>query len=315
VKTQFRLKDNILLVVYYLNDGDKIISQMRETFKATAWDEIIEIGVKKKKSKYLEYISIIKKLKKSRYENLFTGDFGQFSTILISNLNIDNIYAIDDGIGTLKWHEKELNPNLENNIKFSKKVKMLRYSFLGLKTLFDKKRINYFTMFNLKPYYGELIVKNKFLFMKEYFSNMEVDECTIFFLGQALLEDGWVSKKDYLMFLEYIKNYFKIKNITIFYIPHRRERNIKDLDYLIDEYFKIKNFSIPVELYLFNAEVLPNGVYSFMSTALYSIQEIFSINTTAFYIPQEYILANNNDIENRYSELRDNNVQILELKI
>jgi hypothetical protein len=314
VKTQLNLNDNILVVIYYLKDGNSVISQIRETLKVTHWDKIIEIGIEKKKSKFSEYVSVIKKLKKDSFRNLLTGDFGQFSTILMANLKISNIYAIDDGIGTMKWHEKELNPNLENSVKFSKKIKMLRYSLFGLKTFYDKKRINYFTMFDLQPYYGEKVIKNEFNFMREYALCKNQDNNVVYFLGQALLEDRWVEKKCYLEFLKSIKYYFKSKEIIVYYIPHRREKNLKDLDCLVDEYFKIKSFSVPIELHLLNAETLPFKVCSFMSTALYSIQKIFAIKTSAFYINQEYIIANHDDIENRYNELKNSGVEIVVLK-
>jgi hypothetical protein len=313
-KKQLNLNNNVLVVIYYLKDGNSVISQIRDTLSVTQWDEIIEIGIEKKKSKFSEYISAIKKLKKESFKNLLAGDFGQFSAILMANLKIENIYAIDDGIGTMKWHENELNPNLENYVKFSKKIKMLRYLLFGLKTSYDKKKINYFTMFDLRPYYGEKIIKNEFTFMRDYVLSKKQNNGVVYFLGQALLEDKWVKNKDYIQFLKFIKNYFVLQNIKIVYIPHRREKNLKDLDCLIDENFEIKSLSLPVELYLFSVDKFPFAVCSFMSTALYSIQKIFAIKTMAFYINQKDILENHDDIENRYNELKSSGVEIVELK-
>ena len=75
-KTQLGLDGNILVAIYYSKDGERTYEQMREIFKLSSWDEVIEIGLERKKSKYFEYISIIKKLKKDTYSTIFAGHFG-----------------------------------------------------------------------------------------------------------------------------------------------------------------------------------------------------------------------------------------------
>lgn len=312
-KTQMATTNNVLVVVYYLKDGVDVVRQIRETFNITQWENVIEIGINKKKSKYFEYISIIKKLKRDTYKNVFIGHFGQFQTILLSNLQISQIYAIDDGVITIKLHKNELNPNLKSSISLSKKIKILRYSLLGLKTLFDKQRVNYFTMFNLEPYYGETIVKNNFVFMKKYSLKKIRDNSVAYLLGQPLHEIGLIEKERYSQFLNSIKSYFKENGLTVFYVPHRREKNLEYLKYLEDDDFKIKNLSMPIELYLLRSEVLPIEIYSFISTALVSIEKIFSIKTTAFYIEKEFLLCHNENIEKTYDELKAYGVNILKL--
>lgn len=312
-KTQMVTMHNILVVVYYLKDGIDVVKQIRETLNITQWEDVIEIGVDKKKSKYFEYISIIKKLKKSIYDNIFIGHFGQFQTTLLSNLKINRIYAIDDGILTIKLHKTELNPNLKNSRSLAKNIKMLRYSLLGLKTTFDKTRVNYFTMFDLEAYYGELIVKNNFIFMKKYSLNKRRDDRVAYLLGQPLYDSGFLEKERYLYFLKSIKNFLKERGMTVLYIPHRREKNIEYLKYLEDEDFKIKNLYMPIELYLLKSDILPMEIYSFISTALFSIQKIFFIKTAAVYIEKEFLLCNHENIEKTYDELKDYGVHILKV--
>lgn len=314
-KVQLGLKNNILIAVYYSHDGDEIALQMREVIKLSDWDEVIEVGLGRKRSKYLEYMSVIKKLKKHSYDNVFVGHFAQFQTVLLSNLSINNIYSIDDGLVTLKLHEEELNPNLKSNIKLSKKIKMLRYSVFGLKTSFDKKRINYFTMFDLKPYYNESIVKNEFTFMKEYsYANKRKDPNIVYFLGQPIYEYGVIEKRKYLEFIEFIKNDFKKRNIVVYYVPHRRESSLKDIETFEDEYFKIKKISKSIEIYLLTADILPSAVYSFMSTALFSVKSIFNIDATAVYLKKELLFKEQNIIEDTYKELSNEGVKILKIE-
>jgi len=72
---------------------------------------------------------------------------------------------------------------------------MLRYSLLGLKTDFDRKKINYFTMFDLEPYYGETIIQNQFIFMKTFVANKKTDNEIVYFIGQALYDEKIIEKK------------------------------------------------------------------------------------------------------------------------
>ncbi|MDY0123319.1 polysialyltransferase family glycosyltransferase [Sulfurimonas sp.] len=310
-KTQLALENNIIVAVYYSNDGSNTHKQMREIFKLSEWNEIVEIGLERKKSKYFEYISIINKLKQYEYKNVFTGHFGQFQNILLSNLITSKIYALDDGSATLRWHKSELNPNIKSEVKFSKKMKILRYSLIGLKTYFDRKRVNYFTMFDLKPYYGETIVQNKFIFMRRYTANKTVDNSTVYFIGQPLYGEKLVEKNVYFEFLENIKRYFVKQNKKIIYIPHRREENLEEFGNIIDDNFKIQRLPTSVEIHLLSLDILPAGICSFYSTALFSINKIFNIDTIAVYLNSEFLNYNQDGIENTYDEFKKNNIKIL----
>lgn len=313
-KTQLLLENNVIVAVYYSNDGDETHIQMREILKLSDWNEVIEIGLERKKSKYFEYISIIKKFKKYKYKNIFIGHFGQFQTVLLSNLITNKIYTLDDGAATLKWHKSELNPNFKNHLKISKKIKMLRYSLFGMKTYFDRKKINYFTMFDLKPYYGEIIVQNEFIFMRRHIANKKVDNSTVYFIGQPLYGEKLVEKNAYFEFLEKIKAYFVKHNIKVIYIPHRREQSLEEFSNITDSYFEIKKLSTSVEIHLLKLDVLPIGIYSFYSTAIFSIQKIFKIDTISVYLNSEYLNYNQDGIENVYNEFKNNNIKILKLE-
>lgn len=312
-RTQLGLDNNILVVIYYSKDGKENYLQMREIFGLLKWENVVEIGLGVKNSKFFEYINIIKKLKKYKYDNVFIGHFSQFQTILLSNLSINNIYSIDDGVITLRLHKEELNPYLNSKIKFLKKIKMLRYSLLLLKTKFDKSRINYFTMFDIKPYYGEKIIKNEFMFMREH-SLDKKQSSLVYFLGQPLYEVGILKKDDYFEYIKCIKEYYKHQRITVVYIPHRREQETQSLKVLEDDYFKLKKLSTAVEVYLFKHDWLPKEVCSFVSTGLISLQNIFNMQTKAFYIRKEFLQKNHDSIEKLYDELKDSGVEIVDIK-
>lgn len=313
-KTQFNLKDNLLIAIYHLKDSDTIVTQMRETFGVSQWDEVIEIGINKTKSKYFEYLDVIKKVNTTNYDNLFVGNFGQFPMILMSNLSVNKIYAIDDGMGTIQLHKNELNPFKEQKKGFLKSIKLLRYSLLNLKTSFDKKRLNYFTMFDLKPNHTEEIILNKFGFMKGYSSSKIIDTNIVYFIGQAIAEDGWISKNAYIKLLKKIKNYYSSLGLKIIYIPHRRETQLDIINTFIDDTFKIEKHTLAIELHLLKIKVLPIEISSFMSTALYSIQKIFPIQTKAFFIAKQDLNISHKMIEKRYNELKDNGSTIIEVE-
>lgn len=314
-RTQLELNnDNILITIYYSKDSEENYLQMREIFGLLEWDNIIEIGLEKRKSKFFEYISVINKLKKYKFNNVFIGHFSQFQTILLSNLLINNIYSIDDGVITLKLHKDQLNPYIKKKNNFAKKIKMLRYSLVSLKTSFDKSKINYFTMFDIEPYYGEKIIKNEFIFMREYSSKKTQNNSLAYFLGQPLYEVGIMQKNDYLRCLKSVKQYYKNQNIMIMYIPHRREKDINSLKILEDDYFEVRKLPTAIEVYFLKLNCLPKEVSSFLSTALLSIQNIFKIETNAFYITKDLLLKKHLSIEELYDEFKNNGVKILELE-
>jgi len=311
-KFHFQTKNNILLIVNYSKDSHDNIHQIQNIVQLSSWDEIIIIGESSKESKYKEYMKNIFTLKKYKYEFIFVGHFGQFQSILLANLVYKNLYVIDDGVITLELHKKELNPFVKKKReKFLKRVKFLRYKIFALRLNFDKKKINYFTMFALQAYYGEKIVHNNFIFMKQLLQDKQRDKSFIYFLGQPLFP-SLIKEDDYIEALANVKRFFQEKHIKVIYIPHRRESHLESIASLEDDFFTIEKFSDIIEAELLKKDVLPMGIYSFLSTALFSLSSIYdTLEIAAFELEIEKFLTKKEAIVNVYKTLEDNNISII----
>ena len=166
-------------------------------------------------------------------------------------------------------------------------------------------------MFDLEPYYGETIIQNQFSFMKQFVANKRRESELVYFIGQSLYSEKIVEKQVYLDYLESTKRYLIAQNKKIIYIPHRREENLEDLNHLRDDSFSIQRLPTSVEVHLLGLDVLPGGIYSFYSTALFSIHKIFGIDATAVFIDNDFVKIYKEDINNAYDVFKKSGIQIL----
>lgn len=101
------LKNNILLILDRKNQSNK--DQLQEVLAKIdyEWENIYHVE-KKGNSNLLDYIKLIKKIKKLNYKYIFTGDIDSISNVIISNLKHEKVFLVDDGTSTLKRHEELL---------------------------------------------------------------------------------------------------------------------------------------------------------------------------------------------------------------
>jgi hypothetical protein len=140
-KYHFKTQNNILIVVYSVNQTDK--EQMNKIINEKDWNEIIKLNQKGKKSIFFEYIKLIKKLQKEPVDKLFIVFFKGLQKLFISNIRTKETYLIDDGLASLK-----IQSELPQLIQRGNLIKELRYRIVGLKTEITKIP-DFFTAYNL----------------------------------------------------------------------------------------------------------------------------------------------------------------------
>lgn len=275
----FATKNNILVLIHNstINNTDqtrKIVEMLN------VWDEIIEI--ENKNTKFFQYVKLVKKLKKSVYENIFIGGFSTLHKIILANLKYKEAYVIDDGTATLA---------IQSSVKdyFNKRPlngRELRFLFFLLKTKIQKK-IHYFTFFNLPNLNNELVIKHKFEHTKKlYHISNTINDNVLYFLGQHLVQEGCCSREVYMHYLNQIVQKYPEKKII--YIPHRSENILDEIKELESQKFQIHKNEIPIELFFLSKGIYPSNIASFISTALYTLSTIFpDSNVESFLIPME----------------------------
>ena len=299
----FKLEKNILLVIY--NDTDNTNIQMNKLINYYKWQKIIYVNKSKLKSKYFEYIKLVRELKKYNYEHLVFSNFGSIHKLIIANIKAKSIYYIDDGLETVNNYTKILLPNKIN--KFN--LRQARFWLFGLKTKIIGS-IHLFTYFDLKPFRNSNIIKNNLInFQNKYLSTNKLDS-NCYLLGQPLVTTNLIKTEDYF---DYIDLIIKKTKINIIYIPHRTEIISNKLKSFISNKFQIKNINMPIELYFLEKNIYPNSIVSFMTTAFFTLKKLYSkTNYRYIYIPSNKILERHLDVSGAYKFIEKLNITKIE---
>jgi ACT domain-containing protein len=262
----FQLKNNILVLIY--NRMQNNIEQMNLVLDTQKFTKIIHIN-EKLKSKYFEYVKLIRKLKKENYNYLFIGELGVSYKIIVANTRKEKVFLLDDGTATIEYYNKFIKYNKYNKYNFRE----IRFLFSGL-NIKVKDKINLFTYFNLVPLHGIDVVKNNLSYLNNNVVNtFKKDESIMYFIGQPI--EGTIAFDVYKNGINYlIKNF----NKKIVYIPHRSENKEQQNRLLLSissEMFEIINPNMPLELYFLKNSIYPLHIVSYISTALVTLTILF----------------------------------------
>lgn len=275
------LKNNILLILDRKHETNS--NQIQEVLKVIdfSWDKIYHIK-KTKKSSFLEYISLIKKIKKLNFENIFIGDVDSISNVIISNLKHQNVFLVDDGTSTLKRHEEFVE---ERRLSFKDKIRLLRFNLFGLRS-FKQYKINFFSFFDLQQKKDEIIIKNEFKHLKKRFQLQNNYSDNVYILGQPLYNKE-ISEIDYIEGLKKIIAHYNGKSII--YLKHRYENITQNIQNLFDDNNVVIVINeYPIELDFLIKKQYPSYITGFFSTAIYTLSRMFpESESKAFYIDKD----------------------------
>lgn len=276
-------------------------------------------------------------------ENLFLGnyliDYDLHMRHIANRLKFGNLFLLDVGTDTLRINKQRMcensmglsshtseikNDKINNNTRI---IECWRLSFLSIKNLKKKtrnkfiewnhtgvKRLTYFTCYNLEVNGEDQIVINNYAFSKSLISKAKCSQ-DIFFLGQPLIEQGYLAPAMFFEYIKDIKNYFA--DLNLFYVPHPREaeENIQIIKNNVG--IRIKKFVAPIEHEIVSSDTYPKCIGSFFSSALENFAKIFSnnIEVVAFYLLPQCLLKDTEGVAKIYDNFKaDNNIKILFLK-
>ena len=303
----FSLKNNILVIIDTAGLNNKI--QIDKVLDTLLFKKIIRLeNDSRKKSRFLVYVKLIQQLKKNYYHKVILGNFGSINHMIASNVRMEKLYLVDDGTITISIYEKLIK-------RFSSKfnIKKIRFYFFGLRTELVKE-LNYFTIFKLAPKENIEIIHNNYKYLKKKYNTESFKhEEVVYFLGQPLVENGLLREEDYQKYMRAIVKYFKGKKII--YIPHRSEINFKNITPFINDDFIVQESTIPVELLFLEKRIIPYAITSFVSTALFTLEEIFYEKTKiiSFKIDMEKFLKERLVLFKHYEYLAKTSATIVEI--
>ncbi|HUH42318.1 MAG TPA: hypothetical protein VLZ29_04310 [Sulfurimonas sp.] len=262
----FQLENNILVLIY--NRMKSNTEQMNLVLDTQKFTNIIHIH-EKLKTKYFEYVKLIRKLKKENYNYLFVGELGISYKTIIANTKKEKVFLLDDGTATINYYNKFIQYNKYNKYNFRE----IRFLFSGL-NIKVRDKINLFTYFDLVPLHGIDVVKNNLSYLNSnILNNFKKDETILYFIGQPI--EGTIAFDIYQNSINYLIKKF---NKKIIYVPHRSENKEQQDKLLLSidaEMFEIINPNMPLELYFLKNNIYPLHIVSFFSTALVTLTILF----------------------------------------
>lgn len=297
----FKLKNNILVV---LHDGSKEnLKQINKLILYHEWQEVITV-YDRKYTKFIQYLSLLNKLKKEKYNYVFFGELGIIQRMIVANTIKKELFYIDDGGSTITEYNNKIKHNKLN--KYS--LREFRYLLFGFKIKIND-TINLFTYYDLEPLNNKIIKNNLSFFKTNYINKLEKSD-DVYFLGMPI--ENVMNINVYIKFLQSI--ILKYPSQKIIYIPHRREdfsqKNL--IRELVNSRFEFREISTPIEIYYFENNILPSTVLSFFSTALKTLKILYDIdNIHSVEINRDLLIDKSKydiSLKEYYNNLKENEI-------
>jgi len=213
-------------------------------------------------------------------DKIAIGNFqSNFFSFLIKWIKASKVLLLDDGSGSLNVQKLLTNNNA-----------------------FDT-----FTFFKIEKKNNQKIYINNFHRIKKLIKNKIIHN-EIIFIGSKISEMKIISESEFLFLMQKISKYF---NKKIIYIPHRGESNQK-----INKIKNIKNIRImtlnyPIEMIGIYNQIMYNTFVSFFSTALFTLKNIYNIESIA--IKFNYNNAKNKNMIDEVYNYYSNEMKVIEL--
>ena len=261
----FNLKNNILLINYKPRQ-DKNNTQMNDLVKYHDWDAVIKVGTGGRRSKFLTYVKLIKKLKKQSYNYVFVAGFTSAIYTILANLKKNRLFIIDDGVGTIAAYNNNFAPNKPMKLR----LKHMRFWLFGIRTKF-KDRIDLFTYFNLKSLPHVSVERNDLSWFRGKYTSNSITDDSIYFLGLPHEDD-----EDHEKYAKKLDIFFQDQHHKVIYVPHRYEKIRKSLQTVFDRNtVEVRQLGMPVEMYFLTNNIMPKTVAGVGSSAFFTLAFLY----------------------------------------
>lgn len=243
-----------------------------------------------------------------RISRLVVGNlYNDYMSHVSSHVPHDELIAIDDGTDTLRVAMRRHNAatSLEQTTPLGP-IQALKHFIQNRWVFWDGRQpnaITFFTAYDIAVGSKDRLIVNDYRWLRERVVSRAGNDY-VYFLGQPLIEDGYLEEITYLEYLRKVVRYYGDNQVV--YIPHKRESNRSLI--LIDQELglAIQRFSRPIEVELAIGGELPKELASFFCSALENCSILFgnSLQIKAFYIPSNVQLFQDSPSEGIYNYFR-----------
>lgn len=296
------------------------------------WQEItwISMDIERPAQRYLligpivsdrlnEYRWVYRQYIRRRCLDTALARFGQVDRLVVGNLfnqymqhvairvHYSELVAVDDGTDTLRvatLRQKVVDiPKESPPIGLIQSIKQLvnrRYVDWDAR---QPQTVTFFTAYDLAVSTKDRLIKNDYRWLRKHVNGFNSNG-QVYFLGQPLVEDGYLEESTYLEYLNKIVGYFDKK--PVLYIPHKRESNRTVM--LVEHKVGLatRSFGGPIEVILALDNECPDVLASFFCSALENCSILFgsSLMIIAFYLPPQALLYDDSPSESIYEYFR-----------
>jgi hypothetical protein len=151
------------------------------------------------------------------------------------------------------------------------------------------RRATFFSIYSHRVHPCDILTRNDYGYLRSKITG-RVQKKQVYFLGGCLPDLGIVTEQFYLSSLSTVAEHFAGQSIV--YFPHRREDPVRLQKIQERCQCEIRSLDVPFEQFLLTAEILPEVIASFYSTALDSCRLLFrdqGITIKAFRLPEDQI--------------------------
>jgi len=239
---------------------------------------------------------------------LFINYYRAHMRHIINRLRHKNLILIEGGTDALATNALRYIPEqyyyeVDDDRSYWKKLRSWltnRYIYLDNRAL---PSVTFFSAYDLEVIYSDHIIKNEYSYIKQWIKEQEsLNE--VFFLGQPLVEDGYMKSEVYYKYMMKILDYLAGNKIV--YLPHPRES--ETFAEIISKSFGIciRRYTLPIELQIILYGPKPKILTGFWTSAIGNCRHIFGndFDVKAFYIEPDDLLIKHQYIEDVYQYLK-----------
>ncbi len=322
-KAHFTTTDNVLIVLRHSSLGYPV-SMFKRLIREDDWDRLYFLStfdaerVQKLGLLYWHLLCARQRRRLDRLaahlgpaDGLFIGQYHEPIARHFSNtLPYRTLYLIDDGTSTLETHGERYARTRPGRLKGLRAA--LRDTLTGFRT-HQAERVIFFSAYDLEPRPGDALVRNHFThFRQSIAAAPQTNE--VWFLGEPLSLDGYVTKETYLETLVLAQRFYR--HARFVYLPHSREQQ-SDVDELQAALgCEVRRYGLPIEVVLSVATSRPREIASFITSAIPNCAIMFgkTLKLTSVYLEPSQLLNHHAFTEGVYNHFRNDvgpNVRIL----
>ncbi len=263
-------------------------------------------------NKLLEYYRYVLQFRRRSRLNRFARSFSEIQNLFLGNYlqeymrhfarraNYRNLVLLDDGTDTIR-----INSSRKQSSTQCEMERVVSRAKRGLHRYlhdWDAKHIDsvtFFSSYALETRAEDRLIRHEYSYCRNLARQASRAEA-VYFLGQPLVEDGYVSSGTYTSLIGRIRTHFS--DSRFLYVPHKRESRVA-VESLRDCLgLELMNPKLCIEYHLVQDRTLPRAVASFFCSALDNCRLIFGeeISVVSFYLAPELLLCCHDFVEDIY---------------